>query len=51
MLESVIGREALERGLKDYLDKYKYSNAETDDLWEALSKVSHHLLVGSWTVT
>ena len=45
MLESVITRENLQRGLRDYLNMYKFSNAETDDLWEALSKVNWPLFV------
>ena len=38
MLESVIGRSVLQTGLQQYLTKYKYDNAVTDDLWESLTE-------------
>ena len=40
MLHSYIGDEAFRAGLHDYLDKFKYKNAVTEDLWEALSNAS-----------
>ena len=30
----------LEEGVIDYLNKYRYSNAKTEDLWVSLSLVS-----------
>ena len=38
MLEGFIGHDALQRGLKDYLDTFKFGNAKTDDLWNSLSE-------------
>ncbi|CAG7629470.1 unnamed protein product [Allacma fusca] len=38
MMETVLGQEVLRQGLRDYLNEYKFRNAETDDLWRALSK-------------
>ena len=33
-------KEKLEQGVIDYLNKYRYSNAQTEDLWMTLSLVS-----------
>jgi len=38
MLEVVMGEEALRRGLTQYLNKHKFRNADTDDLWSALTE-------------
>ena len=38
MLESLLGLSTLEKGLQHYLQKFKYSNAVTDDLWNSLSE-------------
>ena len=43
MLEGFIGREKLQKGLQQYLGKYKYSNAQTNDLWNSLSQASFTL--------
>ncbi|XP_045619599.1 endoplasmic reticulum aminopeptidase 1 isoform X2 [Procambarus clarkii] len=40
MLESFIGRNMLQEGLRLYLDLHRYGNAATDDLWKALSEIS-----------
>jgi puromycin-sensitive aminopeptidase len=40
MLASYLGNEVFRKGLHDYLQKHKYSNASTVDLWAALGKVS-----------
>ncbi|XP_042237280.1 endoplasmic reticulum aminopeptidase 1-like isoform X3 [Homarus americanus] len=40
MLESFIGRNMLQEGLRLYLDSHRYGNAATDDLWEALTTVT-----------
>ena len=54
MLESVLGEETFLRGLRSYLTKHMYGNAETDDLWAAMtqevfltlsSASAHHSLV------
>lgn len=41
MLHNYIGDDAFKAGLHDYLEKFKYRNAVTEDLWEALSKASN----------
>lgn len=38
MCENFLGKETFQLGLKGYLNEHKYGNAETDDLWAALSK-------------
>jgi len=40
MLHNYIGDEAFRTGLHDYLEKFKYKNTVTEDLWEALSNAS-----------
>lgn len=37
MLESVLGQSNMRHGLMDYLNEHKFDNADTDDLWTALS--------------
>ena len=38
MLEVVMGEAVLRRGLTQYLNKHKFRNANTDDLWNALTE-------------
>ena len=38
MLEALISRGSLQVGLKNYLSKFQFGNAKTDDLWQALSE-------------
>ena len=45
MLEGMIGRNSLQQGLKDYLQKYHMSNAATDDLWDALNEVNWNIVL------
>ncbi len=40
MLEQYLGEEVFRNGLKYYLNKFKYANATTDDLWISLQKIS-----------
>ena len=40
MLHEYLGPEDFQKGLQFYLNKYAYSNAQTEDLWVALEKVS-----------
>lgn len=40
MVVDFLGEESFQKGLQYYLKKYAYSNAETNDLWQALGKVS-----------
>lgn len=37
MLETYIGKSALQKGLKAYFKKFAYQNTEADDLWACLS--------------
>lgn len=37
MVRSLLGDEALRKGLKYYFDQHKFGNAAGDDLWDALS--------------
>lgn len=38
MLESVLGEDIFLGGLRSYLTKHMYGNAETDDLWAAMTQ-------------
>lgn len=40
MLQAYIGDDAMQRGLKLYFEKHKYTNTEADDLWAALGEAS-----------
>jgi aminopeptidase N len=40
MIEASLGQEGFKQGLRIYLNRFKYSNAKTEDLWEALSEGS-----------
>jgi len=41
MIEGFIGEEKFREGINFYLNRYKYSNASGEDLWECLEKVSN----------
>lgn len=41
MLKSFIGSDHFTAGLRSYLQKYAYANAQTDELWESMSEVSY----------
>lgn len=40
MLEQYLGAEVFRRGISLYLSKHKYSNTETNDLWDAIEESS-----------
>lgn len=40
MLAEYLGEKDFQKGLSNYLKKHSYANASTNDLWEALGKVS-----------
>lgn len=44
MLEKFLSQETLRSGLNDYLNKHKYGNADTKDLWTVLSKHTNQTL-------
>ncbi|XP_024935803.1 puromycin-sensitive aminopeptidase isoform X2 [Cephus cinctus] len=52
MLHSYIGDEDFRKGMKLYLTRHSYSNAETEDLWAALEescKKPVRAVMSSWT--
>lgn len=52
MIHAVLGHEAFQKGLQDYMQKHKYTNTTTDDLWSAWSKSSGlpvSEMMKSWT--
>ena len=40
MLERYLGTDRMRQGISHYLNRYRYSNAETTDLWDALEEVT-----------
>ena len=40
MLKNYMTAVDFDKGIANYLQKYKYSNAQTDDLWQCLSEVN-----------
>ncbi len=40
MVRSLLGDDALRKGLKQYFQDHQYGNAQGDDLWDALGKAS-----------
>lgn len=44
MLEKFLSQEILRSGLNDYLNKHKYGNADTKDLWTVLTKHTNQTL-------
>lgn len=39
MLESVVNAENFQKGVTNYLNRHKYGNAITQDLWDEIQKV------------
>jgi tricorn protease interacting factor F2/3 len=51
MLENYVGESNFQKGLKHYLADFKYKNAEGQDLWDAIGKVSKmpvRSMVSTW---
>lgn len=51
MLTSYIGGDAFLEGLRNYIQKFKYGNAEDNDLWESLAQASGRdvsVMMESW---
>ena len=40
MLSELLGKNGFRDGLRDYVAKYQYKNAEGDDLWDSLEPVA-----------
>ncbi|KAK3096131.1 hypothetical protein FSP39_023548 [Pinctada imbricata] len=52
MLHDYIGDEDFRKGMNQYLTKFKYSNAFTEDLWDSLQDASGkpvHKVMNTWT--
>jgi len=57
MLQRVLGEEMMRQGLQLYLERHMYGNADTNDLWAALSAASQNsshpvdvkVIMDSWT--
>lgn len=41
MMSLFLGEETVRKGVSNYLNKHKFSNAEQDDLWESLTEEAH----------
>ncbi|EDX14831.1 aminopeptidase Ey [Drosophila simulans] len=61
MMHLFLGEEAFRNGLKSYLNRYAYQNAEQDNLWESLTQAAHKIgslpkdydiktIMDSWTL-
>ncbi len=40
MIENYLGKEVFGQGLKNYIGKFKYSNAEAKDLWDSMEEAA-----------
>uniref|UniRef100_A0A0B7BBW7 Aminopeptidase n=1 Tax=Arion vulgaris TaxID=1028688 RepID=A0A0B7BBW7_9EUPU len=54
MLESIMGKDRFFEGVSEYLRKFEWGNAKTDDLWAVLSKHSLSMdikhIMDTWTL-
>lgn len=41
MMNLFLGEETFKQGIRNYIDKHKFSNAEQDDLWTSLTEEAH----------
>lgn len=41
MMNTFLGEETFKQGIRNYIDKHKFSNAEQDDLWSSLTDEAH----------
>lgn len=39
MLEFVLGNETFQKGIRNYLNKYKYKTVVTNNLWDELDRI------------
>jgi len=44
MAENFLTLETFKRGVKNYLNKFSYQNADRDDLWSELTQAAQVLL-------
>ena len=40
MLEAYLGEDRFRAGVTDYLERFRYANARTEDLWDAFARAS-----------
>ena len=50
MIYSVLNEATFFRGISNYLDYFKYNNAEQGDLWAFLTSVTNPITLGGYTV-
>lgn len=61
MMNAFLGEETFKQGIRNYIDKHKFSNAEQDDLWNSLTEEAHRVgsldknitvkeIMDSWTL-
>lgn len=43
MMNMFLGEETFKQGIRNYIDKHKFSNAEQDDLWSSLTDEAHRI--------
>jgi tricorn protease interacting factor F2/3 len=51
MLEAYLGEDRFRAGVTDYLERFRYANARTEDLWDAFARASHEpvtAMIGPW---
>lgn len=51
MIEAYLGAESFRKGIGNYLDRYRYSNATGEDLWRSLEEASGKkigAMMGEW---
>ena len=41
MMNTFLGENTFKQGIRNYIDKYKFANAEQDDLWSLLTEEAH----------
>lgn len=41
MMNTFLGEETFKQGIRNYIDKHKFANAEQDDLWNSLTDEAH----------
>lgn len=51
MLEKTVGPELFKAGVKEYLENYRYKNAETNDLWLHLHNNANQMDIQSFMDT
>ncbi|XP_001944764.2 aminopeptidase N [Acyrthosiphon pisum] len=61
MMNTFLGEDTFKQGIRNYINKHKFSNAEQDDLWSSLTEEAHRqgtldknltvkLIMDTWTL-